>query len=798
MASSLAIVIGVGFVAATLVLSATVKSSVDQAVAAGVGDTAVVVSSGSRALTDETVRRVRDVPGTGEVQVIRRATLRLTQATSAVRARTMPPASAVDVAMGRLPRTGDEAAVSTTAHGALHTDVGNVLRVQLPDGNTVDVHVVGVIDATHLGPVLGTAPTVFGTNAGMRQWAPESQPIQLRLAGAAGSSHSELQNAVAVAVGDGVAVRTGAQQADYVVKQYSGGTNVLTMVLLGFAAVALFVAAIVIANTFTILLAQRTREMALLRCVGATRRQVFAAVVVESAVVGVGASLVGVAAGVGLAAVVSTVAAQADLAMPIGDLTVSGSALLVPFVVGVGVTMAAAFAPARRSTRVAPLAALRPVLLGRPGRPRIRRLLVAGGCFLVGTAVLLLATQAAQVLLGIAGGMLSFLGVLMAGSVVVPVAVRLIGAGPARLSPVAAKLAVSNAVRNPTRASATCAALLVGVTLITLMSVGAATATAAGDRKIAREFPVDVTVSASGRAVPDPVIHGLSEVEGVQSSVVLAGTSVTVTGHRGQHLTGVPASDARGVLRAPELIEGLRDGVLLVGQDKAAELDLRNGASVRVRAAAGAEQLQVVVTDLHLGLLVTADDLQALAPHSGVHAVWLRTVDDTDLGQLLGDVTTITGGIDGLQVSGAASLREQMHALIDILLLVVTGLLGVAVLIAVIGIANTLSLSVLERGRESALLRALGLTRRQLGSMLSLEALLVAAVGSVLGVVLGTFYGWAAAQCLVGSIADVGLVIPWGRVVGVVAVAVLAGLVASLVPARRAARIAPAAGLTLE
>ncbi len=195
------------------------------------------------------------------------------------------------------------------------------------------------------------------------------------------------------------------------------------------------------------------------------------------------------------------------------------------------------------------------------------------------------------------------------------------------------------------------------------------------------------------------------------------------------------------------------------------------------------------------GVAMTPADLQQLVPDAPTTALWLRLDDGADLGAVMEGLAGTTAGADGVTVVGAAPQRVQLEQVLDVMLLVVTGLLGVAVLIALIGIGNTLSLSVLERTRESALLRALGLTRAQLRGMLAVEAVLLAGVSAGLGVLLGAFYGWMGAQTVLPSGTAVSLVMPWGRVALVVVVALAAGLLASVLPARRAARVAPAAAL---
>ncbi len=800
-ASGLAVILGVAFVAATLVLSATLHGSISAGVAGDLGSKALVVTSGDRTISARTVARIVAVPGAGEVRAVRSGVVHLAGSGSSFIIATVPPSdtSAASVAAGRLPRAPGEMAISTRVAARTQLAVGDRTRVERTGGGAHGVTVVGVVD-TAADPRYGATPLVFGSAGDLRRWTGVTSYDEVQVSGASGTSVTRLESAVQ-RVAPGTTVRTGPEQADLVIRQVTGGTDLLTQALLVFAAVALFVALLVIGNTFTILVAQRTRELALVRCVGAGRGQVFRSVLLEAVSLGLCASGVGVGVGVGLAALLSELAGD-SVAMPLDVLTIPVRAVVVPVVIGTLMTVAAAVVPAVRATSVAPLAALRPDAVPSVGNRLGRARLVVGGVALVtGALLLLLGARAGAAVVGIAGGMVSFLGVLALGSLLVPALARVVGAVPARLGGVPGRLALLNAVRNPRRAAATCSALLVGVTLITMMAVGASTAQVSVDRRIASEYALDADVVATRGALAPATVRAVSTTDGVVASTSLDGRRVTLAGGpaRGRHATALAVRPGQvgSVLRSSALAQQLRPGVAVVGEEQALELGLDDGERQRLRVGERSLDVRVVVADAPAGILLTPSDLAALAPGATTTAVWLRFADDASPTTMMDRLETATAATDA-EVGGAAPQRAEIAQVVDVTLLVVTGLLAVAVLIALVGIANTLSLSVLERTRESALLRSLGLTRTQLRSMVAVEALVLSGVGVLLGTVLGVGYGWAGSAALLGRAAQVDLTIPWPRVVLAVVVAVLAGLLAAVWPARRAARVAPASALAVE
>ncbi|TFV53821.1 FtsX-like permease family protein [Blastococcus sp. TF02A_35] len=809
-ASTLAIVIAVGFVVATLVLNATARSTVLEAVGAQyVGAAAVVTSTDGASLADD----VDTLAGLGSVAAVAPSYETSVQAGIPGRVGSQylfVESVADDAALrwqrmteGALPDGPGEVAVSERARA----EVGDVLTVTSYDEtggeSTSEATVTGIVDLSG-DPQAGLFGRAFVTADQARQWG-AVDPVELRVAAAPGAGDEQVRSDAATALGDRqVEVLTGSERADEAAANMLGNAMALTAVLLVFGTVAVVVAGLVIANTFAVLLAQRTRELALLRCVGATARQVRRGVLGEALVTGLVSSATGAVAGIGLAALVSALVGGAESPIPLAGISVPWYAPLAGVVVGTLVTFLAALAPARAATRVAPLAALRPVdqapLRSRPG---VLRLVLGLLLLLPGVGLMAVGVTAGDVLIALPGGVLSFLGVVLLAQRGVPPVVAAAGRLAGRLGGVPARLAAGNATRNPRRTAATATALLIGVTLTSAFVVGAASTRATAQAGLAAEFPTDVVVEGFSGELPATLVGTLAGTEGVERGAsVLAGT---VTGPDGEPTGayGVDRDEATAALRSTEDLVLPGPGQASVPEWLAQTWDVADGDRLTLGGGdpdveVPARELTVRVIDADNPLLLDAAELRALAPDAALGQVWLRLADSdperqVDVVDRITDV--VAEASPDSQVTGLVTMRAEIDEILDALLLVVTGLLGVAVVIALIGVGNTLALSVVERRQENGLLRALGLTRGQLRGLLAWEAVLVAGVAAVLGVLIGGAYGLIGAASLLGEIGTIVLDVPWLQIGVIVAVATAAGLLASVLPARRAARTAPVAAI---
>ncbi len=510
--------------------------------------------------------------------------------------------------------------------------------------------------------------------------------------------------------------------------------------------------------------------------------------------------------------------------------TLTPAVVVVPLLVGTVVTVLASLAPARAATRVAPLAALRPAdapaVSERRNLPRLvlAALATVGGLALLGAAMIL-GTSIDPVLalgVGVLGGALSFVGVLVGSVFWLPHVVGLCGRLLGR-SGTSARLAAANTVRNPRRTAATSTALLIGVTLVTMMSTGAASARVTLANELDAQFPVDVQIGrelgagaargTSEELVTPALVRTVEAVDGVRRVDTLTQASLVVTTAGGSEgfVTGLalPVADAAAVLRTPSMVEGLTDDTVVLGQDTAEDLGVADGDRLTVSGTVDdpttgqpgptgdAVERTAVVTTLPGGVVVTPATLEALTVADPAILAWVRLTDEADPAQVVPAVQDALSDT-AVRVTGAAVERAMFEGIIDTLLAVVLGLLAVAVVIALIGVANTLSLSVLERRRESATLRVIGLSRNQLRTTLAVEGMLIAGVGAALGVLIGVLYGWAGAVTVLGVVGDVRLEVPWTDLVLVLAVSLGAGLLASVLPGRSAARTSPVAALAVD
>ncbi|WP_324653614.1 ABC transporter permease [Georgenia sp. H159] len=849
-AAGLAIMLGTAFIAATLLGTAVIRDTTYSAVTAGIGDADVVVRSGEDLLTPEQLDEVRALPDVsvadGRVSISGSLVAGGRQDWSGVQSVGSPGLSAATVMEGVLPTARGEVALSASSAERLEVGIGDSLTISgdvylpPPPGKEEseaffedEVTVVGLLQnpSALVGDGVSTLVTPSQRDAWVEQAGRELAFDEVLVRAADGASPESVSDAVSQVL-PSADVRTGEAYAQQMLQDLTGQAYVLTAVVLAFGALAMFVAAIVITNTFQVLVAQRTHTLALLRAVGATKRQIRRSVLTEALILGVVAGLGGLVLGTALAQGALWVLAAQDLSFAVPEnVTITATAVLVPVLTGALVTVLAAMSPARAATVVSPLAALRPPQPPDPrGASRLRvvaslLLLVVGGT-MVAAAPFLAGSQAIDdesavlggLALGIGGGFVSFAGVMLGMVFVVPTVVRALGAVAQRLGGgTPARIATANAARNPRRTAATATALVIGVTLVALMSTGAVSARASLDALLRSEFPVDLVVTSSAW---DPQTQRPGELTPAQLDVVertehVAETTevheaqATVDTSAGTVETGISLVDvqaAQDVMLDSSLLDGLEAGTLLVGSAWARDTGVTDGETVTV----GDAELTVEFFGSGYTAYAPLALREAIDPEAPVTELWAR-LSGADHGATITAVadrlteaqaTTTADNPEAMYetpyVDGPAAQREVFEQVINTLLAIVVGLLAVAVVIALIGVANTLSLSVIERRRESALLRAMGLTRGQLRRMLAVEGVFLALAGVLIGAVLGLLYGWAGTAVMLGRSGELALAVPWVYLAAIVVVALLAGLAASVLPARSAVRTPPVAALAAE
>jgi len=574
--------------------------------------------------------------------------------------------------------------------------------------------------------------------------------------------------------------------------------------LLSFGFIALFVGTFTIANTFRIIVTQRTRELALLRALGASARQVNRMVLIEAVVIGVVASVVGVVVGLGLALVLKAGLEGFGLTLPSESLTLQPRTIVVALVVGIGVTVISAVLPARRASRVAPIAALREDLVAPPRKALTTRAIVGSVVLASGLIVLLFglfvsleAGPAEIVYVGVGAG-ITFIGVSLLSPLIARRVARVIGWPFTKLYRMSGKLAQENAIRAPRRTSATAAALMIGVTLVTLAAVMAASIQGAIDEIIGSGIEAEVIIRSTNdfdatasftpelatRAAED---ESVEEVSRQQTGVALFNESEAfVIGIEPNYQDFFPPDSTEGSL-APgpgEVVieEGVSDdNQLSLGSDLVLTFEATGATTFKVVGIASGNTWTDVIA------LSQAEWIENYAIESDSQ-VFVRAAPGFTAEEVQANLTVLAEDVPTAQVQTTEELASDVEQQINQLLNLITGLLALAVIIALIGVTNTMTLSVFERTREIGLLRAVGLSRLQTRRMVRSEASIIAVFGAVLGIIIGLFFAWAIIRAL-GEEGFDSFVIPVGTLALWILATGLLGVVFAIIPAWRASRL---------
>ncbi|MEX2275494.1 MAG: ABC transporter permease [Actinomycetota bacterium] len=672
--------------------------------------------------------------------------------------------------------------------------VGSKVEVVLEDGPSTST-VSGLVDASDL---LGVRVALFDLPTAQKLFDKEGQLDSITVVAEPGTDSGDLRAQIDAALPDGYEAILGTTQAQEGAESLKEGLGFIRTALLVFAFVALFVGAFIIFNTFSIIVAQRSRELGLLRALGASRRQVLGATLTEAAIVGLFASIVGVLAGIGLAIGLKGLLTAFGLELPGTGTQIEVRTLVVSLVLGVVVTALSAVLPARRSATVAPIEALREGTQAVPRASLRRRLIIGAIVSIAGVASLLyglFAAASSQLQFVGLGVFVTFLGVAVLAPLFARPLSSFIGAPLARLG-ITGYLGRENAKRNPRRTASTASALMIGLALVAFVSVLGASLKASTTAALEDTLKADLIVL-------NPTFQPLSTKAATQIEAVPEVDAVTRVRQEvfqlEKNTAFVTAVDPATVEQTTSvgMIEGsvdsLNDGMVLVFSGTAEDHGWTVGDVVPMRfALTGLQEIQIgglydedrLLDDFVISLeTYDANYLEGLDSFllvKGSTSVPPKT--------LAGAVEGAVADLPGVEVQDQATFRETQAGFIDQLLNLISALLSLAILIALFGIANTLSLSIFERTRELGLLRAVGMTRRQLRSMVRWEAVIIAILGAVLGLTLGILFGWALQQALVSE-GITELAIPTGQLIGYVIFAGLAGVVTALLPARRAAKL---------
>jgi putative ABC transport system permease protein len=707
---------------------------------------------------------------------------------------------ATTVRSGRLPSGPGEVVVDARTASKQGFKVGDSVKV-LFQGPARTFTVVGVIGFGQADNLAGATLAGFDTATAQDVLNREGRFDEIDVVAQPGVAPAELRDRIRGAIDPRYETLTGKELADQsanAINQSFG--RFLSTALLSFAFVALLVGAFLIFNTFTIIVAQRTRELALLRCLGASRRQVLGSVLLESFIVAVVASLVGLGAGLLIAQ-----GLRALLGGLLGfDLPSTGTVFeprtaIVSLLVGVVVTLIAAAFPAIKATRVPPVAALSPETAFAPTGFRKRRVVIGALVTAAGVALLLAGlfrNQGNRLANVASGAVVVFLGVAILSPLIARPLARAIGWPIAKVFRVPGNLARQNAMRNPRRTASTAAALMIGLALVAFVSIFAASIKASTTRILDETIAADYIVSSQSFQPFSPEVARRLSSQPQLEAVVGVRTGIWKLKGATKTLAGIDPAVYDKVIRSDVTAGSFADltsGGVAVKDTVAKANGWKVGSVVPMEFPKGGLQ-QVPVKAIYKDNNVNGDYLLSLADYQ-------RNYTDQQDGQVLvkaragvspadsrAAVDRVVADFPNVQVRDQAEYKAETARQINQLLNLFISLLGLAVLIALFGIVNTLGLSIFERIRELGLLRAVGATRRQLRAMIRWEAVIIAVLGAVLGLVIGAFFGWT----LVRALHNEGITefaVPGGQLVGYVVAAAVAGILAAVLPGRRAAKV---------
>ncbi|MEV5900604.1 ABC transporter permease [Streptomyces sp. NPDC052127] len=698
---------------------------------------------------------------------------------------------------GHAPSGADEVVIDSRTAERAGYKVGDTVRISV-DGPVLTPKITGIFTTDDGNVAAGGSLALFDTATAQTLFGKTGTYDEIDVRAAAGTSQSALKSALDSALPkDRVETVTGRQLADDQAEMIAASMSGMKQGLLVFAGIALFVGTFIIANTFTMLVAQRTKELALMRAVGASRRQVTRSVLIEAFVVGTVAGVTGLIAGVGIGAGLRSLLGTLGATVPDGPLVVSGGTVAAALVVGVVITMLAAWLPGRRAAKIPPVAAMSSVHATASTKSLVLRNTLGALFSAAGVAVVLAATTMSgsdgQAPMGL-GAVLLIIGVF----ILTPLLSRpLIGAAAPvlRIFGVSGKLARQNSVRNPRRTAATASALMIGLTLITGMTVMAGSLQKSIDKMASSAIRADYVVSmANGNELSADIDEKLKATDGVTATSPMRNAPGRIDGTT-EYLTGVTGSTIGGLtdLKVDDGSFEVGGGQVVVDDATAESHGWKAGSSFTVNYEDGEKQ-QLTVSGVYEGNELIEGillDNAALTPHLAEPAdmrVMVKTSGGTS------DATKdrlekALGANPAIKVQSKQDLSDEVAKMFTLMLNMLYGLLAMAVIVAVLGVINTLAMSVFERSQEIGMLRAIGLDRRSVKRMVRLESLVISLFGGVLGIGLGVFFGWAAGELLGTSMPTYELVVPWARMAVFLLLAAGVGILAALWPARRASRL---------
>ncbi|WP_035801100.1 ABC transporter permease [Kitasatospora mediocidica] len=825
--SLIAVVLSVAFVSGTLVFSNTATATFDKLFASTASDVAVQpktdkLSAGqdqggkTPVIPAGQVAEVAAQPGvksaTGEVMVenatlVNPATNKSVGPTSGaptlVGAWTPTPGNPLTITSGQAPRDSSQIMLDADTAKKAKLGLGSPLRVITTIGS-YDFTVSGIATFTTTNP--GAAMAFTDVPTAQRDLLGSADFTSIETYGDGSRSNDQLKAEIASAVGGGFDVKTAAEQKSDGSKNL-GFLDFMKYAMLGFAGISLLVGGFLIINTFSMLVAQRTREIGLMRAIGSSRRQVNQSVLIEALALGVLGSTLGLLAGLGLAEIL--IALMKSLGMNLqGALQIGWTVPVAAYAIGIVITVLAAWIPARRAGKISPMAALRDH--GTPSEARANTIRAILGLVLTagGGGLLVLAATAKKAATGGSylglGVLLTLVGFVVLGPLLSTGVIRVLGALlPALFGP-SGKLAQRNAMRNPRRTGATAAALMIGLSLVTGASVVTSSMVSSATAQIDKSVGADYIVTSRTGGMSPAIVQAASGASGlahITEQKILPANITTPDGKTTE--TQVDASSPTFVddLHLPVTAgspQAAFSGGISVDQTFAKDHNLSIGDKLAIDYGKGRTQSVPVA-------LITTEG-NSLSDHSFNTSIATVTeavpaadqplpvlllgkaAPGADVEKSLSSLQDALTAYPQLSVKDQAGYKQIIQSQVDQLLYMVYGLLGLAIAVAVLGVVNTLALSVVERTREIGLLRAIGLSRRQLRRMIRLESVVIALFGALLGTGLGLAWGISSQKVLATQGLDT-LTVPVGTIVVILLLSALVGLGAALLPAFRAGRM---------
>jgi putative ABC transport system permease protein len=812
--TSTAIILGVTFVVGAFVLGDTITRAFDDvfetandAVAVQVQGVETVSALDRQPVPAAVLPAVRAVPGVAAAEGSVAGTAQIIGKDGEPAGLSGPPAlgfswtdnedvNPLEIVEGTPPRAADDVVIDAITADGEDFAVGDRIRIITASGSD-EYRLAGIASFGDSDSVAGATLAAFRLDTAQRVFDSEDRFVQISVTSEPGVSEGELATRVQAVLPAGYEAITGTQATEDASEQFTEIVAILRNVLLAFAVISLFVGSFIIFNAFKITVAQRTRQIGLLRATGASSGQVVRSVMVEAAMMGVFASVVGIVAGIGFAWLLREMFNALGAAIPEGTLVVEPRSLVWGLAVGLLVTLAAAVGPAWRASRVPPVAALRDTEVH--GSPRIRLVLSVAFAAL-GIALVMLGMLADLpglterfTLIGL-GAVLLFIGAAMLTQYVASPLARVLGAPMARLG-LAGRLGQENAMRNPSRTAQTAAALTIGVALVTAASVFASSLQATFIGTFDERVSADLVILSSSQTPFSPA--AASALGGVpELSAVTAWRDGQFKDPAGdvQNVSGIDPSQLDRMYD-PDVLSGsmadlARPGTIAVQEDYAEANDLTVGSELpALFARTGTRPLRVVAVyrDNSFGDFFISLDAYARNFSTQQDTVIVaRAADGVSPEAAKAAAEGALAAYPNLDVRTKDEYKDWVGEQINGVLYIFYGLLAFAIVIAVFGIVLTLSLSVFERTREIGLLRAVGLSRRSVRAMIRWEAVIVALIGALVGLVLGVFLGVVSVTAIPLFNA---LSVPWASMLVFLVVAALFGVLAAILPARRAARL---------